>query len=47
MWAWGEQSSPPASSPAPPPPPNPGREPLIADYVLEEVKEDDDVPVEE
>lgn len=45
MWAWGEQSFPPASSPAPPP--SPGREPPIAEYVVEEVKEDDVVPVEE
>lgn len=44
MWARGAQSFPPASSLALPPRPP---QPLIAEYVVEEVKEYNFVPVEQ
>lgn len=46
MWAWGAQSFPPASSLALRPPPH-LPQPLIAERIVEEVKEDDFVPVEQ
>lgn len=47
MWAWGAQSFPPASSLALPTTPPRLPQPLIAECIVEEVKEDDFVPVEQ